>query len=62
MPKFETNCPCLGINRLEFSKNIVMFEITTLKFVYLQKFREKIKMPNFWNKSALYGYFWARIS
>ena len=33
--------PDLGIFALEFENNIVTFEISTLKFVYLQNFTEK---------------------
>ena len=39
--------PYLGIFRLEFKKTIVIFEISTLKFVYLQNFMEKQKCLNF---------------
>ena len=53
--------PDMGVLGLEFENNIVIFEISS--FIYLTaKFREKIKMPKFENKNALFGYFWARIS
>ena len=38
--------PYLGIFGLEFSKPIVIFEIGTLKFVYLQNFAKKQKCQN----------------
>ena len=38
--------PYLGIFGLEFSKTIVIFEIDTLKFVYLQNFAKKQKCKN----------------
>ena len=55
---------------VEFSKTIVIFEISTLKFVSLQSFEKKQKGINlgrkmpywvFLRKNALYGYFRARI-
>ena len=48
--------PELCILGLEFENNIVIFEISTLGFVSLQNFAEK-KMPKFWTKDALFGYF-----
>ena len=33
----------------------------TLKFLNLQKFCKKMKMPKLGNKSALFGYFWAKL-
>ena len=47
--------PYLRIFGSEFKKTIVMFEISTIKF------REKMKVPKFGTKSALFGYFWAGI-
>ena len=38
--------PDLGIFRLEFEDNIVIFEISTLEFVSLQNFAEKQKCLN----------------
>ena len=52
--------PDLGILGLEFSNTIVIFEIRTLEFL-IAKFREKMKIPKFGTKNALFGYFWARI-
>ena len=49
----------LGIFGLEFKKTIAIFEIRLLKFVYLQHFAKKTKMPKFATRSALFGYFWA---
>ena len=48
----------LGFFGLEFEKNIVIFEISTLEFVELIKFAEKTEMPKFRRKNALFGYFW----
>ena len=36
-----------------FKKNIVIFEINTLKFVNLQNFARKTKIPEFGTKNAL---------
>ena len=44
--------PYLDIFGLEISKTIVIFEITTLEFVYLQNFLKKIKIPKFGTKNA----------
>ena len=62
--------PYFGIFELQFKKSIVIFEISTLKFVYLQSFLKKQKCLN-WDqeclfyvlltKKALFGYFWARL-
>ena len=52
----------LGIFGLEFQKSIVIFEISTLKYVELQNFAKKAKMPKFRTKNALLGYFLRRIS
>ena len=39
--------PDLGIFGLEFENNIVIFEISTLEFVYFQNFMERQKHLNF---------------
>ena len=44
--------PYFGIFELEFKSNIVIFEISTLEFVWLQKFREKTKMSKFGTKNV----------
>ena len=51
--------PYLGIFRLEFE--IVIFEISTPKFVLLQNFCEETKALKFGTKNTLFGYFWGRI-
>ena len=38
--------PYLGTFGLEFSKTIVIFEISTLKYIYLQSFTEKQECLN----------------
>ena len=38
-----------------------IFEISTLKFVYMQNFSKKTKTPKVWSKNALFGYFSARV-
>ena len=53
--------PDSGIFGLEFENYILIFEISTLKFVYLQNFVKKMKMSKFWTKNVLFGYFWAII-
>ena len=53
--------PYLGSFGLKFKNNIVEFEISSLEFVYFGKFREKMKMPKFGTKNALFGYFGARV-
>ena len=52
--------PDSGILGLEFENYILIFEISTLKFVYLQNFVKKMKMSKFGTKNVLFGYFWAR--
>ena len=47
----------LDIFGLEFEKNIVVLEISTLEFHPLKK----IKMAKFGTKNALFGYFWVSI-
>ena len=61
--------PDLGILGLTFVNNIIIFEISALKFVRLQNFAKKQKCLNFgpkmpyWvfsTKNAFFAYFWAR--
>ena len=61
--------PNFGIFGLGFENNIVIFEISTVQFGYLQSLAEKQKCLNlgpkcliwvFLTKNALFGYFWAR--
>ena len=47
--------PHLGILGLEFEKNIVIFEISTLAFSLIAKFCEKMKMSKFEAKNNLFG-------
>ena len=42
-PNFCTKILLLGISKREFSKTIVIFEMNTFKFVYLQNFVKKQK-------------------
>ena len=44
--------PCFGIFGLESENNIVIFEINTLEFFLLQKFREKTRMSKFGTKNV----------
>ena len=48
---------CLGNFRVEFWKTIVVFEISTLKFVYLQNFVKKQKCLNLGPKMSYLGIF-----
>ena len=57
MPKFGTKTPDLGIFGLEFENNIVIFEISTLKFVSLENFAEKQKCLNLGSKMSYLGIF-----
>ena len=41
MPNLGPKVPYFGIFRLEFLKTIIIFEISTLKFVNLQNFAKK---------------------
>ena len=50
----------LRIFGLEFEKTVVIFEIGTLKFVWLQILR-KNKMSKFETKNVWFGYIWAGI-
>ena len=62
--KFGTNIALIEYFGIEFQKTNIVFEISTLKFVYakfcksLQNFA---KMSKFGTKNALFGYFWAGI-
>ena len=47
----------LGILGLEFENNIVIFEISTLEFVYLQNFVRKRKCLNLGQKKPYFGTF-----
>ena len=47
--------PYLGIFGVEFSKTIVIFEISTLKFVLLQNFTKKQKCLNLGPKMPYLG-------
>ena len=49
--------PDLGIFGLEFENNIVIFEISTLQFVYLQNFTKKQKCLNLGPKIPYLGIF-----
>ena len=51
--------PYLSVFGLKFENNIVIFEISALKF---GKYCEIMKMPKFGTKNALFAYFLARIS
>ena len=53
MLKFRTKIADLGIFGLELENNIVIFEISTLEFVYLQNLVPKQKMTKFGIKNAL---------
>ena len=46
MPKFWTKKPDLVIFALQFENNFVIFEISTLKFVYFQIFTKNQKCKN----------------
>ena len=58
---FDQKCLIWIFVAKNFKKNIVRLEISTFKFVFLQSFSKKIKMPKFGTKNAVFGYFWARI-
>ena len=58
--KFRTKNALIGCSGQQLRKTIVIFEISTLQFAYLQNL-QKTKMPKFGTKNALSGYFWARI-
>ena len=49
--------PCLSIFGLEFSKTIVIFEISTLELVYLQNFVKKQKCLDLGPKMPYLGIF-----
>ena len=51
------NVPYLGIFGLEFYKTFVIFEISTLKFVYLENFAKKQKFLNLGTKVPYLGIF-----
>ena len=57
----EPKMPHFCILRLEFQNILVIFEIGTLKFVWLQNFAKKRKYK-FRTKNVLFVYFWARIA
>ena len=49
--------PYFGIFWLEFQKTIVVFEISTLEFVYLQNLARKQKCLNLGPKVPYFGIF-----
>ena len=53
--------PYLGIFGLEFKKTFVIFEISTLKVVFLRNFTEKQKCLNLGPKMPDLGIFWPGI-
>ena len=53
----EPNMPYLRLSVKEFSKTIVIFEISTLKFVNLQNFPKQIKALNLGPKMGYLGIF-----
>ena len=58
MSKLGTKNALFGYFWLEFEKNIVIFEISSIEFISLiAKFRGKIKFPKFGIKNALFEYF-----
>lgn len=58
---FGPNTLYLSIFRLQFENNIVIFEISTLQFVYFENFVKKWKCLNFGTKNALFWHFWTGI-
>ena len=52
--------PYLGIFGKDFKTTIIIIEISTLQFVYLQNFAKK-RMSKFGTKNALFAYFWVGI-
>ena len=50
----------LGIFGLLFLKNIVIFEMSTIKFANLANFAEKQSCWKFWPKMRYLGVFWVR--
>ena len=57
MLKCETKNVSLGIFGQEFQKTIVIFEISTLKFVYPQNYMEKQEYLNLGRKTLNLGIF-----
>ena len=58
MLNFETKNALFGYfwGRI-FEKTILLFEISTLKFVSLQNFAKKTRLPKFGTKNTLLGIF-----
>ena len=50
-----------GILKIEFEKNIGIFEISTLEFVYLKNLVGKKQCLNLGKKNALFGHFWPKM-
>ena len=53
---FDQKCLVLVFLGKNFKRSIVIFEISTLKFVKLQNFQKK-QNAKFWTKNALFGNF-----
>ena len=59
---FGTKMPYLGISELEYSKTIFIFEISTIKFVFMQNFVKKWKYLNLGPKMHYLGIFGLEFS
>ena len=57
MPKFGTKNPIFAYFWAGILKTFVIFEINTLRFLYLQKFTKKQKYLNLWPKMPYLGIF-----
>ena len=50
----------MSIFGLQILKAIVVFQMSSFKFVKMQTFQNKNKNGNFETTNGLFGYFWAR--
>ena len=59
--KFGTKMPYLSSFGLEFERSYVIFEISTLEFVWLKNFKKKAKCINLRLKMPYLGHFWLQF-
>ena len=60
--KLRTKISCLSVLSSNFEKTIVIFEISTLQFVLLESFVQKLKILKFGTTNVRFLYFGAGVS
>ena len=58
---FDQKCLMWVFLGYNFKRTMAIFEISNPRICLIAKYCDVTKMPRFGTKSALFGYFWARI-